>query len=320
MRDDKLLLDLVYRDDRRGLTNFQDASVISPEAAAIFSANGAWSVTPFPYHPDPVLDDFNFLGVGIGNPDGNGTKLYLEFFDNDLYVSDRDAIRRYDSRRKEWQELPFPGQDRAQLYTVNNHLYAASSDGIWEILDGGKSTRILASVRRRPVASALDSRDTLGQPALFSGKDNSLCVALNGDIFSWDGNDWKPVASIPKAFGPQVFQSTAFFRAGDMMPFTELWRFSPDETQPVLCLRQERKGGMYNRQPLSPAARARMPAPLWKSPANSAFARHPLTLDGTSIYILTVPVDPNAALDVPTDRGQGSPRPAKSRMPRAWCS
>ena len=292
MCDDKLLLDLRYRDQWwEGNTNHMAQRHAFREAAAIWRADKGWELVPFPHIEDPIGMDFLAANFGVAS-----RKLFAELFENDLYVSDQDAIRKYDFQRRQWQELPFPGQTRAELFAVNKHLYAASAEGIWEILDGGQSARIMASTRRRPTASILDSRDTLGQPVLFSGKDNSLWAALNGDIFSWDGHDWKSVLSIEGAQTPEVYQGTAFFRAGQFPQSMELWSLSPNESKPTLCVRQTRNvsPGMFNGPP-GPPARADRPVPLWKSSGGPEFARNPLTMDGATIYLITLSVEANAS-------------------------
>jgi len=295
MRDDKLLLNLRYG-DRRWVHETTDSGrevTVPREAAAIFQSHIGWTMTAFPHDGNSPAGIMDFLEGNMREAAGLGIPLYLEIFENDLYVSDDDAIRRYDVKRKQWQELPFPGQERAQLFAVDKHLYAASPEGIWEILDGGQSAKILASVRRRPAVSRLDSRDNLGKPILFSGKDHSLWAALDGEVLSWDGKDWNPVLKIEDAYRPEIFDGTAFFRVGKTPQSRELWRLSPTEPQPVLCLRESRRPlpGAYNAPQASARRNGPAPEPLWKSSSGDDLVRNPLTIDGEAIYVVSVPLE-----------------------------
>jgi hypothetical protein len=285
MRDDKLLLDLRYRDEWwEQTTNSSRQRTEFREAAAIWQAGKGWEVILFPQSEGEIGMDF--IQGNVGAPGG---RLFAELFEDALYVSSQDAIRKYSFKTRRWQELPFPGQNRAELFAVNKHLYAASPEGIWEILDGGQSARILASTRRSPAASLLDSRDTLGQPVLFSGPGDSVWVALNGEIFSWDGSDWKSVLTVANADLAEIHQATAFFRAGRVSHPVELWRLSPNDTKPVLCLREAQHGPIFNSPQSRPASEERTAAPLWKSSGGPGFARNPLAANGTSIYLITAP-------------------------------
>jgi curli biogenesis system outer membrane secretion channel CsgG len=307
MRDDKLLLNLQYLDwwteqwvNKDGGTNWQQFRIYR-EAGAVLEPNGTWTVTPFPHTNDSMVgSDFMIGTLGVQNV--TGQQLYVEIFHDAIYVSDPDAIRHYDLRAKQWSELPFPGQERAQLYVVNDHLYAASSEGIWEILDDGKSSHILASIRRQPAVSSLDSRSTLGKPLLFSGKNHALWVALKGEVFAWDRTDWKPVLTVQDGLVAINSQGTIFFRAGRPEELGELWRLTPNETQAALCLRDGRATSrvMYKQAPTERGNND--PAPLWVSSRGTEMALNPLTLDSSTIYLLSVPPSASATRSSGTQR------------------
>ncbi len=318
MRDDKLLLNLQYLDwwiersvNEDGGTNSQQFQIYR-EAGAVLEPNGIWTVTPFPHTYDSMVGS-DFMTGTLGMANVTGPELYVEIFHNAIYVSDPDAIRHYDLRAKKWNELPFPEQERAQLYVVNDHLYAASSEGIWEILGDGQSAHILASVRRQPAVSSLDSQGSLGKPVLFSGKDHALCAALKGEVFAWGGSDWKPVLTVKDAQVAINSQGTIFFRAIQSGEPRELWRLSPNETQAALCLRDDQTtlGGMYNR----PMQRGTNDSkPLWKSPRGTAIALNPLALDGSTIYVISVPSSTSA-----TTRNSGTARNGRSLEANLVC-
>ena len=277
------------------------------EAVAIWDKD--WQVIPSPHDEGPVR--FGLYPRKRGWP-GNAGRLFVEIFENNLYVSDRDAIRKYDFTRREWQELPFPGQNRAELFAVNHHLYAASPETIWEVLDGGQSSRILASTRRRPALSVLDTRESLGRPLLFPGKSDALLLALGKEIFSWDGNDWKPVVTIGHSqagaapmgqggmfpgtsYAPDVFGETALFRLFPMSSSekVEFWRFDAGKTEPVLCWREAVRLPMgMTHSPISASVRTpataeeAAAAPLWEGTKDLLIERAPVTMGSSNIYFL----------------------------------
>ena len=96
------------------------------------------------------------------------------FFRGELYNCDREKIRKLDLASHRWQPLNIAGEDRYGLASINGHLYAAGASTILEITDGGKGTHVLASRRRNPPLSPLDSMTSYGQPVLFEGPNHSL--------------------------------------------------------------------------------------------------------------------------------------------------
>ncbi len=75
----------------------------------------------------------------------------------DVFTSQGGRVRKYDMARKAWIELELPDVGNCGLFVVNDRLYAATRDLIVEIQEGGAGMRILASNRRQPPASTLDS-------------------------------------------------------------------------------------------------------------------------------------------------------------------
>ena len=82
---------------------------------------------------------------------------------------------------------------------------------IFEILDDGQRTRILASNRRQPPASVLDS-EKLGTPALFEGPGLSAGGETPGDkICDWVCQDWRCSLQPPVSFPPAIFEEGVLF-------------------------------------------------------------------------------------------------------------
>ncbi len=293
MHDDALLLDLDYKDEswlpaaEKGL---YDHNIVYREAVAIWRPSGTWEVIPIPHIEGGLLGSIDLLENSLVHI---GPRLFIEMFNGAIYISDKDTIRRYDLKQKEWSDLPFPGQSRAQLFTVNGRLYAASAETISEILENGQSTHILASIRRTPPASSLDSRNTLGLPILFAGPGDTLRVALEGEIFAWQDNDWNPVLKINSGPAPFVFRDVAFFRSPfDPSKGTEFWRLEPKESEAVLCWRDEAQASSRPNM-MSPFGPARpvetvpdekAADPLWKGSHSLSLGNQPVVLDGANVY------------------------------------
>jgi Ca2+-binding EF-hand superfamily protein len=142
----------------------------------------------------------------------------------ELFNCDDGKIEKYDSQNQAWRALSISDGNNYELFAVNGHLYTANTITISEITADGQSTHILASTRRQPPASALDTQ-LLGAPTLFEGPNHSLRVYTHGKIFSWTGSDWRedgaapPVSSMPEAFpngmyvpfGPEIFPDGVVF-------------------------------------------------------------------------------------------------------------
>lgn len=84
------------------------------------------------------------------------------WFRDSLYLSDWDTFQRWDPATGKWEILDPAWQDPATLQVVGDRLYGASSNAIVEILDSGRGMRILASNRRWPAVSTLDTLETFG--------------------------------------------------------------------------------------------------------------------------------------------------------------
>jgi len=116
----------------------------------------------------------------------------------EAFTSDGGHIKKYDAVKNAWQVLEISDVGNCELFAVNGQLYAATPNLIVEILEGGTRTHILASNRRQPPVSALDT-ENLGTPALFTGPGRSLRAAAGNKIVAWDGENWRTVCPAPQA-------------------------------------------------------------------------------------------------------------------------
>jgi hypothetical protein len=239
-------------------------------AIAVFDpAKDAWDVIRCP----GMTDNIAVFGKPVfldGEPESS---LCFQPFDGALYVSQwTEPLRKFDLKTRRWEILPVPVEQPTQLFTVNARLYGANNEAIFEILDGGHSTRLLASARRRPVSSRLDSFYSLGEVILFPGPANCLRAFVADKVFDWDGKDWNQITTIRNVAPPVIFADAAVFRSHD--PSHSLWLLPHTQNQARLCWRDPRAA------PDPSPARKRSPAsdrsnesptpisatPLWKTP------------------------------------------------------
>ena len=192
----------------------------------------------------------------------------------------------YDIKTRQWKILNVSGLNGSRLFAIDGQLYAASGESILEIIDGGKGTRILASTRRRPAASALDALDSLGSPILFSGINHLLCASIGNKIYSWDGNDWHEVLTLNISQAPEIFEDTVIFRlvpsygSGDP---ANLWVWEKNQTAPELCLHDKPKPHpQINLGRDNPDKQTL--CPLWKSPEGDYLTGAAATFYKSNLY------------------------------------
>ncbi|HXI71291.1 MAG TPA: EF-hand domain-containing protein [Verrucomicrobiae bacterium] len=272
-------------------------------AAAIFDPiDRHWETVLYPRNP----------------PDSRHEVRSLALFQGDIYLMDDESvidegnraghnlsIKKYDRKTAHWQtlEIQFPDkfeqktvfQGPPQLFVVNNHLFAANFQSIFEITEDGHGTHILASTRRRPAATSLDRLDDLGSPVLFSGSNNTLRGSIGSKIYSWDGKDWQEIFDF--GFVPQtdVFEDGVLFRNGmAFFPYEPpalqdrhyndetLWLLQKDQPDPELCLYEKAKLHKWNNQ-LKPAEQPRHP--FWKLPDTNSLISESATVYKSNLYV-----------------------------------
>jgi len=218
----------------------------------------------------------------------------------ELFNCDGGQIKKYDFQKKHWQVLTVADGNNYELFAINGHLYAASKNMIVEILDGGKSTRILASTRRNPPASLLDG-ENLGTPTLFDGPNHSLRVSTSNKIFTWTGNDWRedPI-TLPALSQLQVFMDGILFHqaAGGIDQSVSLYFLATGTNAAELCLRQTTRSPNNTAFPgfYRPGVKADgSPEPLWKLPPDLRLATLPAAICQAGLYLL---VDHSEAQDI----------------------
>ena len=292
--DGRLLLDFRYgasiglHDGKENVPYFRDTS---GTAIALFDpAQARWEVIECPKAETLSQNNFYHRSVLVRG---------------DLFTCDGGQIRKYDFQNQRWQVLPISDGGHYELFAVHAHLYAANQNLIFEIVDGGNGTRLMASNRRRPAASALDTQD-LGTPTLFAGPGHSLRVSTKNKIFTWTGDDWREVCAAPPASSqPEVFMDGVLFRqAGSLSAAYQngvIYR-QPNGVYGVLggqdeisCLANETNTaklclGSGNqadsiRFPGPGTKTIPVPKPFWETPAN-LLPNLPAALRQSDLYIL----------------------------------
>ena len=171
------------------------APELRPAIAVLDPEAGQWSVVAGP-------------GVSERTSMMTGNRFYhrTALCGGQLFTSQYKQVKQYDPATRSSRILDVPGGENCELFAVNGRLFAANRSMIMEILDHGQGTRVLASNRRRPPASALDAAD-LGTPTLFEGSGHSLRACTANKISTWIDGDWReaspaPPATLPPVIGP----------------------------------------------------------------------------------------------------------------------
>ncbi len=206
-------------------------------------------------------------------------------FRGDLFDSDGGQIKKYNAQTQRWEVVAVSDGNNYELFVINEHFYAANKNLIFEILDGGKSSQILASTRRQPPVTTLDLHG-LGMPVLFEGPNHSLRVIAGDKIYSWTGNDWREECAAPSvSSAPEIFTDGILYRHAEWSgPPPTLTFFATAATAPELYLWQKSTGlnSMVNFNPLA----APPVPPVWQMPAKWFFAGLAAGICESNLYLL----------------------------------
>ena len=134
----KLVLDLSY--ESAGETSLVTATAI----AILDPANEHWELVPCPPVPLSVITPFYH---------------HTQLFHGDLFTIFDGRIRKYDFKNHRWLDSEISHGVNCQLYVANDRLYAVGAGMISEVIPEVNATRILASNRRQPPVSRLDSQN-----------------------------------------------------------------------------------------------------------------------------------------------------------------
>jgi TolB-like protein len=281
----KLLLDLKYG-----------------AAVYLFDTNGKWRETrDVTYAAIAILDPKTKRWDVVGCSEVDLTvqsRFYHRstLWRNELFTCDGNEIKKYDFKSRQWKGLEISDGRNYELFTVNEHLYAANRNTVFEITDDGKATRLLASTRRQPPVSVLDTQD-LGTPTLFQGPEHSLRIVAAKKIFTWTGNDWHEDADAPSAESPPETLSDCvlFVTGGFYNQPAGISRLATESNAVEVCLEQETRPANMPNFSRPGAAMLRSPKPTWERPPNTPRTRLPTASRQSDLYLL---VDHSEARDI----------------------
>jgi hypothetical protein len=157
-----------------------------------------------------------------------------------------------------------------RLFNIRDHLYAANPEFVCQILEGGKSVRILASTRRRPPVTILDSQDSLEAPFLRQGSNGEVSLLTPNQSYTFGGRDWLPGCSMPPGNLTECADGTILIRNQKRWNREEdavIRAISAGSSQPeVLLLQQVARRGPVN----LPGTFRAPPRPRWRVPSSLA--------------------------------------------------
>lgn len=134
--------------------------------------------------------------------DGTLTAFFPGFvvWGGHVYLHRGDKLRRLKVGGTRWEELPATVPDHATLAVVHGRLYFSAADSILELNEAGDGTRLLASTRRRPAETPLDTLGTLTSPPVFPGPRGTVRVLVGSRLFEHDQRTraWREAAPPPQ--------------------------------------------------------------------------------------------------------------------------
>jgi hypothetical protein len=86
-----------------------------------------------------------------------------------LYVSSADVIRRFSLKTRVWEDLPVPLQGHARITFAGDRMILTTKDSVLAASPDGKVVQILASNRRQPPLTRLDSLSAYDSAPVVSG-------------------------------------------------------------------------------------------------------------------------------------------------------
>ena len=143
-----------------------------------------------------------FLNRASTGGESLGTAYPFEVWRDQLFVSIRGGIKRYSFRNQTWDDLSVPTSGR--LTVLDGRLFAATDDTIAELSTDGNSQTLLASARRRPPTTILDSLEHYGerfyQPPIFRGPGGAVTTRIHDVLYTLNAQkaDWAELAELPQ--------------------------------------------------------------------------------------------------------------------------
>jgi Ca2+-binding EF-hand superfamily protein len=204
----------------------------------------------------------------------------------DLFTCEDGQVRKYDLKTRQWVVLDMSDGNNYELFAVNGHLYAADGNTVFEIMEDGKGTHLLASTRRQPPMSVLDTQD-LGTPTLFEGPDHSLRIVTKNKIFTEIGDDWRSDIETPAYSLPPVISiDGVLFVSSGFEVAPRISRLAWESHTLEFCLGQEKHWANNAHPPQRAAKTVHPPEPTWKMPPALSLLSMAAASHQSNLYLL----------------------------------
>jgi len=192
-------------------------------AAAFAPDTGRWLVAVM---PDPITLEMR-----------NAFPHHSTLWHGDLYCSNNGRILKFDAQKHAWVTNALAVDGNCQLINLEGHLYTADNNTIQEITDDGRHTKLLASLRRQPPVSLLDTQGALRNLVLFLDASHRLRAGVHDRIYTWTGNDWQQGGAAPAALYPESFADGVLFRSfpGGSSGSAQITRQLVSSEKPDVC-------------------------------------------------------------------------------------
>ncbi len=163
---------------------------------------------------------------GMPQPGGVRPSKRLAVTATDLFWLDGGRLLRKNLASGELRPVNMELPNDGRLTVVGDRLFVTAAEVMLEILPKSESSRVLASIRRRPALGPLDQLTDLSQAILIGGPNNSLRAAINGQVYLFDesSRNWKTILPLPDT------RSSRYRKMGD-----DLMIETPGQSDPALA-------------------------------------------------------------------------------------
>jgi hypothetical protein len=206
-----------------------------------------------------------------------------------IFTSNGGHIRCFDLKQRAWRNLDILANGTYDLFAVNGRLFAANDSAILEIIEGGKSVRVLASTRRNPPASALDSLAQLMWVSLFSGDEGRLMAYVGGGVYGWVDGNWQRQAGAGFPSLVEPFDDGVLFLQDFEFPKpARVSGMVRGQNAPELWVAESKPNIQGRNRTVQPAedSGANSPEPLWTIPPGTSLLGSAMALKSTDFYML----------------------------------
>jgi hypothetical protein len=134
----------------------------------------------------------------------------------DLLIAHGNALWRRNPSGS-WDKFPLPTDNGGVLHRWGKRIAISTMGGILDFTPETGDVRVLASMRRNPASTSLDTR-TLNQVHLAVWPDGKLCASVDGVAWLWDekASDWRAFAAATNCMAQSIELQTEgiLFRQG----------------------------------------------------------------------------------------------------------